>query len=80
MKRPTECRSILYLRFDMHLGFEAELPEQLRRLLENITPRVQMIGPDSAVLDLTGALLYFHQDARGLTELGAVSWIMCEAR
>ncbi|MFJ7305254.1 DNA polymerase thumb domain-containing protein [Streptomyces sp. NPDC099088] len=28
-----------------------------------------MIEPNSAVLDLTGALPYFHRDARGLTEL-----------
>ncbi|WP_415939916.1 DNA polymerase Y family protein [Streptomyces sp. 039-1] len=62
-------RSLLHLRFEMPPGSDAELPEQLRRLLENITPRVQMIEPDSAVLDLTGALGYFHQDARGLTEL-----------
>ncbi|MFJ8803112.1 DNA polymerase thumb domain-containing protein [Streptomyces sp. NPDC102487] len=65
----TSNRSILHLRFDMPPGFDAELPEQLRRLLENITPRVQMIEPDSAALDMTGALGYFHQDARGLTEL-----------
>ncbi|MFJ7306146.1 hypothetical protein [Streptomyces sp. NPDC099088] len=48
-------RRVLHLRFDMPPGSDAELPEQLRRLLENITPRVQMIEPDSAVLDLTGA-------------------------
>ncbi|WP_323186485.1 hypothetical protein [Streptomyces sp. NBC_00687] len=65
----TSNRSILQLRFEMPPGSDAELPEQLRRLLEHITPRVQMIEPDGAVLDLTGALLYFHQDARGLTEL-----------
>ncbi|WP_327411312.1 DNA polymerase Y family protein [Streptomyces sp. NBC_01281] len=65
----TSNRSILHLRFDMPPGSDVELPEQLRRLLENITPRVQMIEPDNAVLDLTGALPYFHQDARGLTEL-----------
>ncbi|MFD7679564.1 hypothetical protein [Streptomyces sp. NPDC060187] len=65
----TSIRSILHLRFEMSPGSDTELPGQLRRLLENITPRVQMIEPDSAVLDLTGALVYFHQDARGLTEL-----------
>ncbi|MGW2748374.1 hypothetical protein [Streptomyces sp. NPDC001450] len=32
---------------------------RLRRLLENITLRVQMIEPDMAVLDLTGALPYW---------------------
>ncbi|MFI6341061.1 DNA polymerase thumb domain-containing protein [Streptomyces sp. NPDC050535] len=62
-------RHILHLRFDVPAGHEADLPERLRRLLEDITPRVQMIEPDSAVLDLTGALPYWRRDARGLTEL-----------
>ncbi|MGW7647139.1 Y-family DNA polymerase [Streptomyces bobili] len=65
----TINRSILHLRFEMPPGYDVELPEQLRRLLENITPRVQMIEPDTAVLDLTGALPYFRRDARALTEL-----------
>ncbi|MGW7134486.1 DNA polymerase Y family protein [Streptomyces bobili] len=65
----TSNRSILHLRFEMPPGYDVELPEQLRRLLENITPRVQMIEPDTAVLDLTGALPYFRRDARALTEL-----------
>ncbi|MCX4919011.1 hypothetical protein [Streptomyces sp. NBC_00687] len=69
MNAVNSNRIILHLRFDMPPGSDAELPEQLRRLLENITPRVQMIEPESALLDLTGALPYFHQDARGLTEL-----------
>ncbi|MET9078608.1 hypothetical protein ABZX95_42280 [Streptomyces sp. NPDC004232] len=62
-------RSILHLRFDLPADHDAELPERLRRLLENITPRVQMIEPDSAALDLTGALPYWRRDARGLTEV-----------
>ncbi|QDN74637.1 hypothetical protein FNV64_01915 [Streptomyces sp. S1A1-7] len=48
-------RHILHLRFDFPAGHDPDLPERLRRLLENITPRVQMIEPDSAVLDLTVA-------------------------
>ncbi|KAB1976845.1 hypothetical protein F8144_43385 [Streptomyces triticiradicis] len=48
---------------------DAQLAERVRRLLENITPQVQMIEPDTAVLDLTGALPYFQRDARGLSEL-----------
>ncbi|MFE2534938.1 hypothetical protein [Streptomyces sp. NPDC059371] len=59
-------RCILHLRFDLPPGSDAELPEQVRRLLENITPRVQMIEPHSAVLDLSGALPYFQRDVRGL--------------
>ncbi len=62
-------RHILHLRFDLPADHDAGLPERLRRLLENITPRVQMIDPDSAALDLTGAIPYWRRDARGLTEL-----------
>ncbi|MDQ1041991.1 hypothetical protein [Streptomyces sp. V4I2] len=47
-------RHLLHLRFDLPADYDAELPERLRRLLEDITPRVQMIEPDMAVLDLTG--------------------------
>ncbi|MGW7425859.1 DNA polymerase Y family protein [Streptomyces sp. NPDC054813] len=57
------------MRFGLPAGYDAELPERLRRLLEDITPRVQMIEPDMAVLDLTGAIPYWKRDARGLTEL-----------
>ncbi|MFI6495593.1 hypothetical protein [Streptomyces sp. NPDC050564] len=62
-------RRILHLRFGLPADYDAELPERLRRLLEDITPRVQMIEPDMAVLDLTGAIPYWKRDARGLTEL-----------
>ncbi|WP_331744724.1 hypothetical protein OG762_50680 (plasmid) [Streptomyces sp. NBC_01136] len=61
-------RHLLHLRFDVPAE-EAELPEGLRRLLEDVTPRVQMIVPDSAALDITGAIPYWKRDARGLTEL-----------
>jgi len=62
-------RRILHLRFSLTADHDAELPERLRRLMEDITPRVQMIEPDMAVLDLTGAIPYWKRDARGLTEL-----------
>ncbi|MGW6525849.1 DNA polymerase Y family protein [Streptomyces sp. NPDC054962] len=62
-------RCILHLRFVLPAAPDAELPERLRRLLEDFTPRVQLIEPDTAVLDLTGALPYWKRDARGLTEL-----------
>ncbi|MEU8983080.1 hypothetical protein [Streptomyces sp. NPDC048309] len=52
-------RRILHLRFGLPADCDAELPERLRRLLEDITPRVQMIEPDMAVLDLTGAIPYW---------------------
>ncbi|MGW6521934.1 hypothetical protein [Streptomyces sp. NPDC054962] len=62
-------RCILHLRFVLPAAPGAELPERLRRLLEDFTPRVQLIEPDMAVLDLTGALLYWKRDARSVTEL-----------
>ncbi|MGW2707325.1 DNA polymerase Y family protein [Streptomyces sp. NPDC001340] len=62
-------RHILQLRFVIPADPDADLPERLRRLLQDITPSVQMIEPDMAVLDLTGALSYWQRDARGLAEL-----------
>lgn len=58
-----------HLRFDVPEGHDAELPERLRRLLEDVTPRVPMIEPDSAALDITGAIPYWKRDARGLAAL-----------
>ncbi|MFE7933410.1 hypothetical protein ACFU6S_32760 [Streptomyces sp. NPDC057456] len=46
-------RCILHLRFILPADLDPELPERLRRLLEDFTPRVQLIEPDMAVLDLT---------------------------
>ncbi|MET7898604.1 DNA polymerase Y family protein [Streptomyces mirabilis] len=62
-------QTVLHLRFDLPPGHDPELMERLRRLLEDFTPRVQMLEPDSAVLDLTGSLRFWHRDARGITEL-----------
>ncbi|MFJ2397300.1 DNA polymerase thumb domain-containing protein [Streptomyces sp. NPDC087843] len=62
-------RTVLHLRFVLPTDGDAGLLEGLRSLLENITPRVQIIEPDMAVLDLTGALPYWKRDARALTEL-----------
>ncbi|WP_327749748.1 DNA polymerase thumb domain-containing protein [Streptomyces europaeiscabiei] len=62
-------RHLLHLRFDLPADHDAELPQRLRRLLEDITPRVQMIEPDMAVLELTGAIRYWKRDARALAEL-----------
>ncbi|MGI5508836.1 DNA polymerase Y family protein [Streptomyces sp. CA-106131] len=62
-------RSILHVRFDLPPDPHAELGEQLRHLLEAFTPRVQMIEPDTAVLDLTGASRWWQRDAEGITEL-----------
>ncbi|WP_405623812.1 DNA polymerase thumb domain-containing protein [Streptomyces sp. NBC_00076] len=66
-------RRVLQLRFDLPADHDADLHERLRLLLVNITPRVQLIDPDMAVLDLTGALPYWKRDARSLTELVQLS-------
>jgi DNA polymerase-4 len=60
---------ILHLRFDLPPDHDVELLERLRRLLQNFTPRVEMIEPDGAVLDLTGAIRFWNRDTRGITEL-----------
>lgn len=61
-------RRILRLSFDLPPDADAELPELLRRLLEDFTPRVQMLE-NGALLDLTGATRWWQGDARGITEL-----------
>ncbi|MFD8725275.1 hypothetical protein ACFV2H_46880 [Streptomyces sp. NPDC059629] len=61
-------RRILCLSFDLPPDADAELTERLRRLLEDFTPRVQMLE-DGALLDLTGATRWWQRDARGITEL-----------
>jgi hypothetical protein len=62
-------RHILHLRFTLPAHQDADLPEQLRRLLEDITPCVRMSEPSTAVLGLTVALPYWKRDARALTEV-----------
>ncbi|MER7666810.1 hypothetical protein [Streptomyces sp. NPDC096193] len=58
------------LRVHFHLPDPSgELFEQLLGLLANITPRVQALPPNAADLDITGALRFFHTDARGLAQL-----------
>ncbi|WP_307527755.1 DNA polymerase Y family protein [Streptomyces umbrinus] len=61
-------RRILRLSFDLPPDADAGLPERLRRLLEDFTPRVQLLE-DGALLDLTGATRWWQRDARGITEL-----------
>lgn len=60
-------RSILRLPFDLPPDADAELPERLRRLLEDFTPRVQLL--EGALLDLSGATRWWQRDVRGITEL-----------
>ncbi|MEU5324340.1 hypothetical protein AB0G67_47665 [Streptomyces sp. NPDC021056] len=65
----SQDRRILHLRFALPHGHDPDLLQQLRRLLEDFTPRLQMLEPDGAAADLTGALRFWHRDARGITEL-----------
>lgn len=65
----SEGRHILHIRFALPPEHDSDLLQQLRRLLEDFTPRVQMLEPDSAAADLTGAIRFWQRDARGITEL-----------
>ncbi|WP_181009315.1 hypothetical protein [Streptomyces sp. SM11] len=50
----------------VHLRFELPDParlEDLRPLLEQVTPQVQLLEPDSTVLDVTGALRFWNRTA-----------------
>ncbi|WP_245608088.1 DNA polymerase Y family protein [Streptomyces hokutonensis] len=60
---------ILRVRFDLPPGHDPDLLEKLRRLIEDVTPRVQILEPDTALADLTGALRFWHRDARGVADL-----------
>ncbi|MFJ1707022.1 hypothetical protein [Kitasatospora sp. NPDC088346] len=62
----TTDRTILHLR--LHRPPMA-LYGELFTVLGDITPVVQALPPDSAVLDVTGALAYFRRDPAGLADL-----------
>lgn len=62
-------RHILHIRFALTPEHDPDLLQQLRRLLEDFTPRVQMLETDSAAADLTGAIRFWQRDARAITEL-----------
>lgn len=60
------------LRHIVHLRFELPDParlQDLRPLLEQVTPQVQLLEPDSAVLDVTGALRFWNRDAAEIARL-----------
>ncbi|MFD3414714.1 hypothetical protein [Streptomyces cyaneofuscatus] len=59
-------KQVVQLRFE--LPGTARLKD-LRPLLEQITPQVQLLEPDSAVLDVTGALRFWHRDASEIARL-----------
>ncbi|MFH8692677.1 hypothetical protein ACH4EC_38230 [Streptomyces anulatus] len=61
------------LRHIVHLRFE--LPDTIRLedlrppLLEQVTPQVQLLEPDSAVLDVTGALRFWNRTTAEIAHL-----------
>ncbi|MFB7483645.1 hypothetical protein ACFUEM_34155 [Streptomyces anulatus] len=60
------------LRHIVHLRFELPDParlQDLRPLLEQVTPQVQLLESDSAVLDVTGALRFWNRDAAEIARL-----------
>ncbi|MFD5346765.1 hypothetical protein ACFWJY_24100 [Streptomyces anulatus] len=61
-----QLRRIVQLRFELPdtVGLE-----DLRPLLEQVTPQVQLLEPDSAVLDVTGALRFWNRDAAEIARL-----------
>ncbi|MFF4344292.1 hypothetical protein ACFY00_30735 [Kitasatospora sp. NPDC001540] len=68
--RTGTAPTVLYVRFHPP-GGEPEPAdyEVLLDLLEAITPVVQALPPDAALLDISGALPYFHTDPAGLAAM-----------
>ncbi|WP_127355686.1 hypothetical protein [Actinacidiphila soli] len=64
----SQQRHILHVHFHLS-GAEPGLFERLLGLAEGITPRVQALPPDSAELDVTGALAYLGRDAHGPAQM-----------
>ncbi|GGY78483.1 hypothetical protein ACH4VQ_35895 [Streptomyces anulatus] len=61
-----QLRHIVHLRFELP---DAARLEDLRALLEQVTPQVQLLEPDSAVLDVTGALRFWNRTAAEIARL-----------
>lgn len=59
---------VIHIRFELPAEAEDLVPV-LRRLLEDFTPRVQFLHPDSARLDVTGARRFWNRDARGIAQV-----------
>ncbi len=65
----SQQRHILHVHFHLPSGDGPGLFERLLEAAEGITPRVQPLPPDSADLDVTGALAYFDRDAHDLAQM-----------
>ncbi|WP_097865752.1 DNA polymerase Y family protein [Streptomyces sp. rh34] len=61
-----QVRHVVHLRFELPDNMRLE---DLRPLLEQVTPQVQLLEPDSAALDVTGALRFWDRDASGIARL-----------
>ncbi|MFH9656433.1 hypothetical protein ACH4MN_35220 [Streptomyces anulatus] len=61
-----QLRHIVHLRFELPDTIRLE---DLRPLLEQVTPQVQLLDPDTAVLDVTGALRFWNRDAAEIARL-----------
>ncbi|MFF1268795.1 hypothetical protein ACFVZE_23475 [Streptomyces anulatus] len=61
-----QLRHIVHLRFELPDTVQLE---DLRPLLEQVTPQVQLLDPDSAVLDVTGALRFWNRTAAEIARL-----------
>ncbi|MDQ0701180.1 hypothetical protein [Streptomyces sp. W4I9-2] len=61
-----QLRHIVQLRFELPDTIQLE---DLRPLLEQVTPQVQLLDPDTAVLDVTGALRFWNRDAAEIARL-----------
>ncbi|EGX59191.1 MULTISPECIES: DNA polymerase thumb domain-containing protein [Streptomyces] len=59
---------IIHIRFEIPAAAD-DLVADLRLLLEDFTPRVQFLPPDSARLDVTGARRFWGRDARGIAQV-----------
>lgn len=59
---PALTADVLHVRFLLPPMYEAVLP-QLLSLLTEFTPGVEALPPDSAVVDIRGAMRYFGRDA-----------------
>ncbi|MEV7898218.1 DinB/UmuC family translesion DNA polymerase [Streptomyces cyaneofuscatus] len=69
MNTTLDQRHLVHLRFQLPEQPHPDILTDLKQLLEQITPKVQMLPPDSAILDVTGAIRFWERDAAALARL-----------